>query len=177
MVQDPVTQPTRHKHRSKPKESRIARLWREMPELFWLALAIAGFVLFTAYSQIRYAMDRAASQAANAVGPRAHSLTDKIAAFFNDLSPAEIIGFILLLIALIAIAYRLRWRVTHSKSLTQLSCPRCGGDIHRVHRHTADRIINLFVPVRRYRCWNEACTWSGLRVTASSTGRSSRKRR
>ncbi len=60
MVQDPVTQPTRHKHRSKPKESRIARLWREMPELFWLALAAAGFVLLTAYSQIRAAMMRAA---------------------------------------------------------------------------------------------------------------------
>ena len=66
---------------------------------------------------------RAASQASDTVAPRAHSLTDKIAAFFNDLSPAEIIGFILLFIALIAIVYRLRWRVTHSKSLTQIVMP------------------------------------------------------
>jgi hypothetical protein len=177
MIQDPVTQPTRHKHRSKPKESRIARLWREMPELFWLALAAVGLALLTAYSQIRAAIIRAADQASHAVTPRAHSLTDKIVAFFSDLSPAEIIGFILLLIALIAIAYRLRWRVTHSKSLTQMVCPRCGGEIHRVHRHIADRIVNWFVPVRRYRCWNETCAWSGIRVTASSARKSPRKRR
>ncbi len=177
MVQDPVTQPTRHKHRSKPKESRLARLWREMPELFWLALAAAGFLLLTAYSQIRYAMDRAAAKATNIVAPRAHTLTDKAIAFFNDLSPAEITGFVLLLIAVVAIAYRLRWRVTHSKSLTQISCPRCDGEIHRVHRHPTDRVVNVFAPVRRYRCWNKDCGWSGLRVTASSTPKSPRKRR
>jgi predicted RNA-binding Zn-ribbon protein involved in translation (DUF1610 family) len=77
----------------------------------------------------------------------------------------------------VAIAYRLRWRLMHSRSLTSMTCPNCGSDIHRVHRHTADRIANWFVPVRRYRCWNKECEWSGLRVVGSARRTSAPKRR
>jgi hypothetical protein len=177
MTQDPVTHPTRSKHHRKPKENRIHRLWREMPELFLLVLAAIGFLMLTAYTRIRYAMIQAANRAANTVIPRAKGLNGRIAAFVKDLSPAEILGFALLLIAVVAIAYRLRWRLMHSQSLTALACPRCGGEIHRIHRHFPDRIANWFVPVRRYRCWKKDCEWSGLRVAGSSKRRSSSERR
>ncbi|HIC88411.1 MAG TPA: hypothetical protein EYP04_03285 [Anaerolineae bacterium] len=52
----------------------------------------------------------------------------------------------------------------HSPRWTGETCPRCGGRISRVHRHFTDRLLDLVIPVRRYRCRSSACRWEGLRV-------------
>ena len=40
-------------------------------------------------------------------------------------------------------------------------CPKCRGEVRRVHRRVRDRILNLVKPVRRYRCRNSHCRWEG----------------
>jgi len=41
----------------------------------------------------------------------------------------------------------------------RIRCPRCNGYVDRIRRRLFDRIVSLFTPVRRYRCWNHDCKW------------------
>lgn len=41
------------------------------------------------------------------------------------------------------------------------SCPHCHSALSRVPRRAFDRLLSLFVPVRRYRCRAVACSWEG----------------
>ena len=41
-------------------------------------------------------------------------------------------------------------------------CPRCGATgLVRVQRRAVDRLLGLFVPMRRYRCTHVECGWEG----------------
>ena len=40
-------------------------------------------------------------------------------------------------------------------------CPHCGGDLMRIRRRPVDRLLSVFVPVRRFRCVNFRCIWEG----------------
>lgn len=40
-------------------------------------------------------------------------------------------------------------------------CPCCQGKLVRERRRVVDRLRSLFRPVRRYRCENFACQWTG----------------
>ncbi|HEY0563108.1 MAG TPA: hypothetical protein VGD04_07255 [Methylophilus sp.] len=40
-------------------------------------------------------------------------------------------------------------------------CPCCSGHVTRTQRRTGDRILSLFVEVKRYQCQNEFCAWEG----------------
>lgn len=42
------------------------------------------------------------------------------------------------------------------------SCPRCGARVVRVSRRTLDMLLNVIVPVHRYRCPHPSCRWGGL---------------
>lgn len=52
-----------------------------------------------------------------------------------------------------------------SYSTPQLSlkhtCPECSDLVYRVPRRLIDRLISLFSPVQRYRCFSPYCTWEG----------------
>jgi hypothetical protein len=44
-------------------------------------------------------------------------------------------------------------------------CPVCNASTHRISRRFIDRLLSIFMPVRRYRCQSMKCTWEGnLRV-------------
>jgi hypothetical protein len=45
-----------------------------------------------------------------------------------------------------------RWRAV---------CPHCGQGTSRIERRWSDRLLNVLVPLRRYRCVNAACGWQG----------------
>lgn len=49
---------------------------------------------------------------------------------------------------------------------TTRRCPRCGaGGLVRVQRRAVDRLLGLFVSIRRYRCTHVECGWEGnLRI-------------
>jgi hypothetical protein len=77
----------------------------------------------------------------------------------------------LVLAALVVGAAYLRWRLMHSPSLTQLTCPTCGNLIERVPRRPLDRLINWYVPVMRYQCSTRDCQWEGLRILTADSSR------
>lgn len=41
------------------------------------------------------------------------------------------------------------------------TCPRCQGRAYRVPRRLVDRLISIFVPIRRYSCCSPRCGWVG----------------
>lgn len=49
-----------------------------------------------------------------------------------------------------------------SSQTGRLLCPHCLGSLSRVRRDLLDRLISVFVPVRRYRCPTMRCEWEGL---------------
>jgi len=83
---------------------------------------------------------------------------------------SDLLAYCLLLLAATLILWRTRRRLMTSPSLTTLKCPRCGSEVHRVHRHWHDHVLDLYVPVRRYQCENSDCRWRGLRVKRSQHG-------
>jgi len=97
-------------------------------------------------------------------------LDDALVYFFTHIGLSEIISIPLLLVVFVAIIWRIRWRLRQLPALTDLHCPRCKGNIHRVHRHTLDHLIGIIVPVRRYHCTNRECGWSGIRVATHTHG-------
>jgi hypothetical protein len=95
----------------------------------------------------------------------------------GDVSWAEQVGAILLAAAALFFALRLRWRFIHASRYSQRVCPRCGGQLARVHRTSGDRLLGavLFLPLARYLCHNPECRWQGLRI-GSTRRRQAHKR-
>jgi hypothetical protein len=156
-----------HHHRH-PEESRARRFLRAYRfEIIWLAIVALGAFLVLEQMNIRGTLLGWARMAAAATLHGAGHLQKGIGAFLARTTLSDAVGFLLILSAMVAILWRIRWRLTHSPALTTLRCPKCSGGIHRVHRHRLDRLINLYVPVHRYRCTNDTCRWCGLRVTLS----------
>lgn len=54
------------------------------------------------------------------------------------------------------------------KSRSENDCPRCGGEVKRVHRRTHEAQTLSGSGLRRYRCDSEGCGWQGLLSRASS---------
>ena len=46
-------------------------------------------------------------------------------------------------------------------------CPLCAGALHRVPRRWVDHLLSLVRPVRRYRCRDIRCGWTGNKGGAS----------
>jgi len=77
---------------------------------------------------------------------------------------SDLLAYCLLLLAASLMLWRTRRRLMTLPRYTTLRCPRCGSEVHRVHRHWHDRLLDLYVPVRRYQCEDPDCRWRGLRV-------------
>lgn len=41
------------------------------------------------------------------------------------------------------------------------SCPHCRSSVFHVARRLPDLLVNLFVPIERYRCISMQCSWEG----------------
>jgi hypothetical protein len=56
------------------------------------------------------------------------------------------------------------------------TCPLCGEQLQRLHRHLFDHLLSIVYPVRRYRCKRFRCGWEGTlryrrKADASAGGR------
>ncbi|MGC8782524.1 MAG: hypothetical protein ACP5UQ_16820 [Anaerolineae bacterium] len=140
----------------------IRSYWVEI--LIVIGLALGIFLLFERI-QIRATLLRWLRAALGAGTSTLNRLIDALIYFFTHIGLSELIAIPLLIVVVWALVWRVRWRAQHNPALTDLHCPRCGGNIHRVHRHMADRLISIIVPVRRYHCTNRECGWSGIRVS------------
>ena len=54
------------------------------------------------------------------------------------------------------------------KSQPENDCPRCGGEVKRVHRRTHETQTLSGSGLRRYRCEAEGCGWQGLLARQAS---------
>lgn len=77
------------------------------------------------------------------------------------------IGVLIVILVLAFALFTLRWTLMHSPRFVHVSCPICGGPLHRIHRRRADRVLSLLIPVKRFQCKNHQCGWSGLRISPS----------
>jgi len=155
-----------HRHRRERRRFTlppfVQSYWVEM--LIVLGLALGIFLIFERM-QIRASLLRFLRTVVGAGTSTLNRLADSLIYFFTHIGLSELIAIPLLIVVFWALIWRVRWRAQNNPALTDLHCPRCGGNIHRVHRHTADRLISIIVPVRRYHCTNRECGWSGLRVS------------
>lgn len=133
-------------------------------ELLWLLIVAIGLFLLLEQANLRSSVTLWAGETAHRLFQRATSLDEQISAFLIQVSLSDLLGFALVLIAVVAILLRLRWRLLNTPRLTQLKCPKCDGSLGRTHRTGIDRLISVYVPVRRYRCRTDGCGWSGLRT-------------
>lgn len=160
-------QPTlvHRKHRSRSRASDPGRVWREYRfEIVWLVVVAAGLFLLFEQISIRLMLRGWLQRLIAELPRRAAQVNAALGSFFAQASLSDLLGYALIVSAVVAIVGRLRWRLQRSPSLTELCCPKCGGNVHRKHRTLPDRLLSLLVPVHRYRCVNYECHWQGLRV-------------
>ena len=136
-------------------------------EIIWLAVVALGVFLLFEHMNIRRNVLQWLGTAAAAVLHGFGHLDEAAAAFLARTTLSDAIGYVLILGALTALLLRVRWRLMRSPRTTALRCPKCSGEIHRVHRSRMDHAISLFIPVQRHRCTNRECRWQGLRVVTS----------
>jgi hypothetical protein len=67
---------------------------------------------------------------------------------------SDLLGWVLVLVALTFIAWRSRYHFIHSEYWKAVNCPKCGSALHRIHRTSWDRFLPHGCPARRYRCKN-----------------------
>lgn len=153
----------RRKH--EPRPSRFQRLWTSY-RVELIGLVVAGLGIFLLFEQLNLRRSFAAwfRTTVTASLSRFHDLDVEVSSLLARLSLSDLIGVVLILVAVVLVLWRLRWRLLNAPTLSSGSCPKCGGPLHRVHRKWYDRFICLYVPVRRYRCHNAECHWKGLRV-------------
>ena len=161
----------RHRRRPESKFRRFVRAYRF--EIIWLAVVALGLFLLLERMSIRATIFRWLKIGIGAVFYGVSRVDNAILDFFTRTTLSDAIGYVLILGALVALVLRLRWRLVRMPSLTTIRCPQCGGEVRRVHRRPRDYLINLFVPVYRYRCSNHECRWEGLRVVAATRHKSS----
>jgi len=134
--------------------------WAEV--LIGLLVAFGVFLLFERM-QIRQSLLRWLQTGWAALARLLGTASEGLARFIQSRTLSDLTGIAFLLLAVVVILWRLRWRLLHTPRFRDRLCPECGGSLHRVHRHGLDRLVNLLVPVRRYRCDNRECRWVGLR--------------
>jgi hypothetical protein len=155
-----------HRHRSQRRSSPfllfLKKYWVEI--LIVVSLILAVFLLFERMN-IRTTLAGWFSAAIGAGLIVATRLFDDLIGLRTRLGLSELIAIPMLIGLVILLIWRIRWRLCNTPALADAHCPRCGDGLQRVHRHSLDRAISVFVPVRRYRCTNRDCGWSGVRVS------------
>jgi len=159
----------RRRRREEPQWRRFLRKYRF--EVIWLLVVLLGVFLIFERMNIRVSMIRWVARGISVALTAIGRIDDVIRIFIAHTTVSDAIGYVLILGALAAIAWRTRWRLMRTPAWTTIRCPQCDSEIHRVHRRARDRFVGLLLPVNRYRCTNRECRWSGLRVAAAARRR------
>ena len=155
-------------HGHHQRKSRFGTVLRaNLVEITAALVVVVGLFLLLERMSIRSTLFRWAAVGSQNALHVLGRVDDAIANSIARLTLSNAIGLVLVILAVGALILRIRWRLVRSASQTALRCPRCCGGVHRVHRRWGDRVVSLFVPVRRYRCSNRECGWCGIHVAAS----------
>lgn len=155
----------RRRRRGRRQPSRLRQfLARYRFEVVWAIVVLVGIFLIFERMDIRHGIFRWLNATARLFEHSVIGFGDKTVRWLANLTLSDAIGLILVSGALVAIVLRIRWRLLRNPALSTPVCPRCQGPIQRIHRTRLDRIISLYVPVRRYRCADRECRWQGRRI-------------
>lgn len=144
---------------------RLGRFWSEWRfEAVMALVVVLGLFLILEQVQIREMMAGWLASAAEGFTAAGSGFLRRVGRFLQDVTLSDLVGYALLAAALVLFYLRGRWRLMTMERFTARVCPRCGHGLHRVHRRPIDRLVNMLVPVARYRCRNPECDWRGLRV-------------
>jgi hypothetical protein len=158
----------RRKSRRRRQRGRLGRLLADgWPEAAVVLAISLGVLLVVARAGVWRAAEGWFRQTLRSIGRLGPASIDWLTGLAGRLTVSSLLGAFLLAVAAYVLVRRVRWRVMTSPRYTTRECPRCGGELHRVHRTRLDRALNLLVPVRRFRCRNRECRWEGLRVGSS----------
>jgi predicted RNA-binding Zn-ribbon protein involved in translation (DUF1610 family) len=162
-----VRSPHRHRRRRRTPAGRFfASIWSEWRvEAFVVVLVVLAVFLLVERMQIRQTLLYWLRQGLQLLDTLGERLVRGVRVFLRGTTLSDLTAYALLFIAVAFVVWRTRWRLVRMPRFTTLACPRCGSDLRRIHRSTSDRILGLFVPLRRYRCSNRECAWQGLRVS------------
>ncbi|MBN1669236.1 MAG: hypothetical protein JW862_19240 [Anaerolineales bacterium] len=140
----------------------IKEFWVELVIL--LAILMAVFLLVEQFS-IRYTIFRAFRKLSGSLREVTNQLGAAFESYLAGFTVSDLLGWLLLLAALVVILLRLRWRFLNSARWSSTTCPVCGQPVRRMHRRRRDRFFSklLLIQSHRYRCSDPACSWSGLR--------------
>ena len=133
-----------------------------------MLLAALAVFLLVERMQIRVTILGWLRQGYQALGALVGGSLLGLVGFVRNTTLSDLTAYLLLLIVVVIVVWRTRWRLMRAPRFTVRACPRCGSDLHRIRRRLQGRLLNLYVPVRRYRCQDRDCPWTGLRV---GTGR------
>jgi hypothetical protein len=125
-------------------------------------LALLGVFLLVERMEIRVTILRLLRLGWRALAGTLQGLVAQVVHRIVHVTTSDLLGLGLIALATGVVLWRVRVRLM--KRYADHACPKCGGDLHRRHRHWPDRVLSLLVPVKRYRCKDAECQWEGLRV-------------
>jgi len=134
-------------------------------ELVAALMALLGVFLLVERIQIRVTIFRTMLLAWRTISGAVGALVRAVVYRITHITVSNLIGLVLIVLSIVIVLWRVRVRLT--QRLTGSTCPVCGGELRRSHRHWLDRLISLLLPVRPYHCRNRECGWKGLRARPS----------
>jgi len=144
----------------------VRRIFRE----YWLefvALGIVGTGVFLVVKEfsLREALRLAYHNAIAFLGNSADRAVTGMLNYFAHFSLSDLLGGVLVLAGLAFVIWRGQYHFYRSAYWKAVNCPKCGSELHRIHRTSWDRFLSrtLLRGARRYQCKNPECGWSGLR--------------
>ena len=145
--------------------SAVQRIWQN----WWVEILVGILVAFAIFllverMSIRQTLWKWLLALWHGIAGLVSGLAHAVANRAQHTSVSDLLAYCLLLMALSLILWRARRRFMTQPRYTMLRCPRCGSEVHRIHRHWHDRLLDLYIPVRRYQCEAPDCRWRGLRV-------------
>jgi len=139
--------------RPKPVRELVSRFWFELLAVGILTL---GVFLLVERLQIKAIIWRTLVSWVNVVGSAASGLWGGTLGLFLNVEKSDLVGIVLVLVAIGMIAISLRWRAIqrHPPLLLDKECPKCKRDLHRLKRRPVDRLREyaLWIRISRFRC-------------------------
>ena len=151
----------RTRKRKRIKENRISYYQEYNFEILVLGLFALGFFLLWEKWNIKSIAWGAITSSALNIITFLRNISVRVGEIISGVETSDIIGIVLILIALVLVLNRARDRIIdHHPNLS--SCPKCDTDLRRTHRKLKHKIQGWFLicRIKRYKC--RSCSFDGI---------------
>ena len=151
----------RTRKRKRIKANRISYYQEYNFEILVLGLFALGFFLLWEKWNIKSIAWGAITRSTLSIATFLRNISVRFGEIVSGVETSDIIGIVLILIALVLVLNRSRNRIIdHHPNLS--SCPKCDADLRRTHRKTKHKIQAWFLicKFKRYKC--RLCSFDGI---------------